>query len=57
MRKKENIISVPILALALANLALAIRDGFNPLSIVALALAFIVLVWDIVEVIRNGRKK
>lgn len=57
MRKKENIISVPILALALANLALAIRDGFNPLSIVALVLAFIVLVWDIVEVIRNGRKK
>jgi hypothetical protein len=57
MRKKENIISVPILALALANLALAIRDGFNPLSIVALVLAFIVLVWDIVEVIQNGRKK
>ncbi|TGJ75498.1 hypothetical protein CAGA_23780 [Caproiciproducens galactitolivorans] len=54
---RKNIISVPILALALANLVLAIRDGFNPLSIVALTLAFIVLVWDIVEVIRNGRKK
>ena len=54
---RKNIISVPILALALANLALAIRYGFSPLSIVALLLALIVLVWDIVEVIKDGRRK
>ena len=39
------------------NLALSVKYGFNSLTIIALLLAAIVLLWDIIEEVQHGRKK
>ena len=53
VKKLKNI---PVLCLTLVNLTLAIKNGFNWLNVIALGLSAIVLVWDVWEAIKDGRK-
>ena len=47
---------VPLVCLALANLVLAMKNGFNWLNVLSLILSLIVLIWDIAEVLCDGGK-
>lgn len=47
--------NVPILCLFISNAVLAIKYGFNPLSVIALVLAFIVIVWDLIDAHLAGK--
>ena len=49
--------NVAILCLFIANLALSVKYGFGVLSIIALALSAIVLVWDFVDAVKKKEKK
>lgn len=53
---KRNRFNFPLYLLATSNLIYAVRHGFTWLTWVALLLAAIVFVWDVWEVIHNGRK-
>lgn len=47
--------NIPILCLFISNAVLAVKHGFNPLSVIALALAFIVIVWDLIDAYLAGK--
>lgn len=49
--------NVAILCLFLANLALSVKCGFSVLSIIALVLAAIVIIWDIIDTVHSRRKQ
>lgn len=46
---------IPLFCLILANIAIVIKNGFDWLNTLALLLAVAVLIWDILEVILDGR--
>ena len=57
MSKRKILKNVPIFCLTLTNLALSVKYGWNWLSICALVLSVIVLIWDVVEVSLDGKKR
>lgn len=55
-KKIVNFRNVPLYLLAISNFAYAVRHGFSWLTLVALILTAVVLIFDIVEVVRHGKK-
>jgi hypothetical protein len=55
MDKKPFLRNSPLYMLTAANIIYAVSHSFSWLTWVALGLSAIVFVWDIWEVIRNGR--
>lgn len=54
--RKRYLRNVPVYLLTTANVIYAVSNGFNWLTWVALGLSAVLLVLDIVEVIRHGKK-
>ena len=56
MRNKIFLRNAPLYLLALSNLVYALNHGFSWFTYLAMILTAIVLIWDVWEAMRSGKK-